>query len=61
MSNINLLIQKLDPLNPVNVTQDIMDDIVKDLGKLYIDPAKHFGICRNVTQNKLKIKVPRKN
>ena len=55
-SDINLLIQKLDSLNPSNVTQNVMDDIVKDLGKLYIDPARHIGICKKVSQNKSKVR-----
>ena len=44
--DINLLMQKLDNLDPINVTQDIMDDVVKDLGELLINPAKHIGICK---------------
>ena len=57
--DINILIQRIDSLNPFNVTQDVINDIVKDLGKLYIDPAKHISICKKVAQNERKVKAPK--
>ena len=58
--DMSLLIQKLDTLDPINITQSIMDDIVKDLGKLLIDPAKYIGICKAFNQNKPKAKAPKR-
>ena len=48
----------IDTLNPVNVTQDIMGDVVRHLRKLYnIYPAKHIVICKKVTSNKRKTMI----